>query len=133
MNSIFPGAQRTKWKAKDKQLFFRRLLSLFPQIDATDIIAMEENLDNPLAYFEIAHYDDAVSKTDPTIILMIDKGEISIDFLHKFRMQRQLNLIEMLLQNCAKMVSQRDIADKEFLDRFNLIQENLEAQSLTTF
>ncbi len=132
METPIHGAQRTKWKTKDKTLTFRRLLSLFPQIEARDLITIEDNLDNPNAYFEVAHYDDSISKKEPSIILIVDQGEIFIDFMHQLRMRRQLNLIEMLLQNCAKMASQRDLTEKDWLERLQLLSEGREIHSSST-
>ena len=123
MEIPFQGAQRTKWKTKDKTLTFRRLLSLFPQVEARDLITIEDNLENPNSYFEVAHYDDSISKREPSIILIIDQGEIFLDFTHPSHMRRQLNLIDMLLQNCAKMTSQRELTDKDWRERLELLSE----------
>lgn len=124
MKLPFEGAQRTKWKTQDKVLFFRRLLSLFPQVEPMDLITIEKNLYNPDAYFEIAHYDESISKEDPSIIFLLDQKELYIDFMHPFRMRRQLNMIEMLLQNCGKMVSQRDLTQQDFVERLMILEES---------
>jgi hypothetical protein len=124
MEMPFEGAQRTHWKTNDKTLFFRRLLSLFPQIEPEDLITIEENLYNPLAYFEVAHYDDSISEEDPSIILIIDKGEIYLDFMHPFRMTRQKNLLEMLLQKTGKMVAKRELTQKDFQERLEVLSES---------
>lgn len=126
MEIPFQGAQRTKWYTDDKILFFRRLLSLFPQIEPEDLITIENNLENPNAYFEVAHYDDSVSTDEPSIIFILDQKEIFIDFMHPVRMTRQLNLLQMLLQNCGKMISKRILTDQDFLQRLEVLQDGVE-------
>jgi hypothetical protein len=44
--------------------------------------------------------------------------------MHPFRMTRQKNLLEMLLQKTGKMVAKRELTQKDFQERLEVLSES---------
>lgn len=119
------GERRSSWVVTNPLEFFKKLKSMFPQLEQNEIKEIEQRLEEQDPdYLEIPSYWGHQTP-EPSMILIFENGNVSIDLLAGSLNPKIVDKITTLVGNSGSLKTARPLTQNDWMQRLEVLDSLL--------